>query len=160
MLHSSGLKKEQYAFDLFKTAMCALLPNFKKYFVLYTDASAFGIGAVLMQNNSLSKHRVSAYASRFLNEAEQNYGVTKRESLAVIWALRHFRELILGYKIHVHTDHYAVKEIFKSNNFTVQFARWQPTIQEFNPTFSYIPGKANSVIDALSRNIATISAIT
>ncbi len=81
-------------------------------------------------------------------------------SLAVIWALRHFRELILGYKIHVHIDHYAVTETLKGNNITDQFARWHLTIQEFNPTFSYIPGKANSVADALSRNVAAIYTIT
>ncbi len=78
----------------------------------------------------------------------------------VIWALRHFRELILGYKIHVQTYHYAMKETFKDNNFIGQFARWQLTIQEINPTFSSIPVKANSVADALSRSVAAISAIT
>ncbi len=71
-----------------------------------------------MQKDWLDKHRVLTHGSRLLNKAEQNYDVTKRESLAVIWALRHFRELILGYKIHVHTDHYAVTETFKGNNFT------------------------------------------
>ncbi len=98
----------------------------------------------------LVKHRVLAYASRLLNKAEQNYDVTKHESLSVIWAICH-----LGYKIHVHTDHYAVTE-----SFTGQFAHWHLTIQEFDPTISYIPGKANSVADALSCNVATISVMT
>ncbi len=120
-----------------------LLFQISRDFILYTDASGFAIGAVLMQKDSLGKHSVLTYASRLLNKAEENYDVTKRESLAVIWTLRNFRELILGYKIHVHTDHYAVTETFKGNNFTGQFARWHLTIQEFNPTFSYIPGKAN-----------------
>ncbi len=137
-----------------------LLFQISRDFILYTDASVFGIGAVLMQKDSLCKHRVLAYASRLLNKAEQNYEVTKRESFAVIWALRHFRELILGYKIHVYTDNYAVTETFKGNNFTGQFARWHLTIREFNPTFLYISGKANSVANALSCNVATISSIT
>ncbi len=147
-------EKEQNAFDLLKTALCqaAVLafPNFEKDFILYTDASGFGIGAVLVQKVSLGKHRVLACASRLLNKAEQNYDVTKHESLAVIWAICH-----LGYKIHVHTDHYAVTE-----SFTGQFAHWHLTIQEFDPTISYIPGKANSVADALSCNVATISVMT
>ncbi len=135
-------------------------PNFEKDLILYTDASGFGIDAVLMQKDSLCKHRVLAYASRLLNKAEQNYDVTKRESLAVNWALRHFRELILGYKIHVHTDHYGVTETFKSINFTSQFARCHLTIQEFNPTILYSPGNANSMADVLSCNVATISVMT
>ncbi len=80
-------EKEQNAFDLFKTALsqAAILvfPNIEKYFMLHTDASGFGIGAVLVQKVSLGKHRVLACASRLLNKAEQNYDVIKRESLAM-----------------------------------------------------------------------------
>ena len=101
-----------------------------------------------------------AYASRLLNKAEQNYDVTTCQSLSVVWALRHFCELILQYKIHVLTDHCTVTEIFKGNNFTGKLARWQLIIQEFNPTFSFTPGKANAVADALSHNnIAHVSLI-
>ncbi len=92
-------------------------------------------------------------------KAEQNYNVTNRESLAVVWALCHFRELILGYKIHVYTDHYAVTEIFKGTNFTGKFPRWQLTVQEFNPTISYIAEKASLVVDAPSRNVAPVFAL-
>ena len=98
--------------------------------------------------------------NRLLIKAEQNYDVTTRGALSVVWSLRHFRELILGYKIHVHTDHYAVTEIFKDNNSTGKFASWRLTIQEFDPIFPYIPGKANAVADALSLNIALVSSIT
>ncbi len=127
--------------------------------MLCTDASGHGIGAVLMQKDYHGKHRVVGYASRLLNKAEQNYDVTNRESLAVVWALRHFRELILGYKFHVHTDHYAVTEIFKGTNFTGKFARWQLTVQVFSPFISYIAGKANLVADALSCNVALVLAL-
>ena len=155
---------QQVAFDHLKSALCnapvLAFPDFDKDFILCTDASGHGIGAVLMQLDSHGKHRVIAYASRLLNKAERNYDVTTREALSVIWSLRHFRELILGYKIHVHTDHYAVTEIFKGNNFTGKFARWHLTIQEFDPIIHYLPGKENSVADALSRNVASVSALT
>ena len=94
--------------------------------------------------------------SRLLNKAEQNDDVTTRESLSVVLSLRHFRELILGYKMYVLTDHYAVTEIFKGKNVTGKLAHSQSTIQEFNTTFSFSPVKANAVADALSRNIAPI----
>ncbi len=154
---------EQSAFDQLKSVLwqapILAFPNFEKDFILTTDASGHGIGAVLMQKDSHGKHRVVGYASRLLNKAEQNYDVTNRECLAVVWALRHFRELILGYQIHVYTDHYAVTEIFKGTKFTGKFARWQLTVQGFNPTISYIAGKANMVADALSRNVAPVLAL-
>lgn len=80
------------------------------------------MGTVLMQRNDNGKYRVLAYNSRLLNKAEQNYDVTNLESLSVIWALRHFRELILGYRINVLKDQYAVTEILKDNSLTGKFA--------------------------------------
>ncbi len=66
-------------------------------FTLYTDASALGLGAVLMQPDARGKIRAIAYASRTLNQAESNYLVTHQETLAVVWALKHFRDIKLCY---------------------------------------------------------------
>ncbi len=60
-------------------------PDYSAPFVLYTDASATGIGAVLMQPDDRGKNRAIAYASRTLNSAETNYSVTHLEGLAVVW---------------------------------------------------------------------------
>lgn len=152
------------AFATLKQALCnapvLAFPNFDKEFLLCTDASNIGIGSVLMQRDNNGKCRAIAYASRVLNKAERNYSVTHREALAVVWSLRHFRDIILGYKIHVLTDHFAVTELFKGTSLTGKFARWQLTVQEYNPTFAYIPGKANSVADALSRHVAPVTMLT
>ncbi len=67
-------------------------PDYSAPFILCTDASALGVGAVLMQTDARGKNRVIAYASRKLNAAESNYSVTHQETLAVVWALRHFRD--------------------------------------------------------------------
>ncbi len=146
------------AFNTLKDALCnapvLAFPDFDKEFSLCTDASDIGIGAVLLQKDSENRQRTIAYASRLLNPAEQNYSVTDRESLAVVWALRHFRDIILGYQVHVLTDHYAVTEMFKGKNLTGKYARWYLTVQEYNPKFSHIPGRINKVADALSRHIS------
>ena len=128
-------------------------PDYTAPFLLYTDASALGLGAVLMQTDENGKNRAIAYASRTLNSAESNYSVTHQETLAIIWALKTFKDIILGYPITCYTDHSAVTELFKGRNLTGRLARWYLTIQEFNPTFKYLPGRANKVADALSRNV-------
>ncbi len=128
-------------------------PDYSLPFILYTDASSLGVGAVLMQHSVHGKHRPIAYASRTLTRAESNYSVTHQEILAVVWALKHFRDIILGYPITVFTDHAAVTELFKGRNLTGRLARRYITIQEFNPTFRYLSGRANVIANSLSRNV-------
>ncbi len=88
-----------------------------------------------MQPDARSKIYAIAYASRTLNQAEVKYSVTHKETLAIVWALKHFRDIILGYLITVFTDHAPVTELFKGRNLTGRPARWYLTIQEFGPTF-------------------------
>ncbi len=78
------------------------------------------------------------------------------EALAVVWALKHFKDIIFGYKVHVLADHGPVTELFKGKNLSGKLARWQLVIQDFNPIFQYLPGRLNTAADALSRNIASI----
>ncbi len=93
-------------------------PDYSLPFILYTDASSLGVGAVLMQYNVHGKHCPITYTNRMLNQAKSNYSVTHQETLAVVWALKHFWDIILGYPITVFTDHAAVTEIFEGRNLT------------------------------------------
>ena len=65
-------------------------PDCSRMFILDTDASNQGIGAVLSQEH------VVAYASRVLSKAERKYSVTRKELLAVVSFLHHFRPYLLG----------------------------------------------------------------
>ena len=60
-------------------------PDFNLPFKLYTEASNVGQRAVLAQNQG-GKERIICCASRTLNKAEQNYNITKKECLAIVWA--------------------------------------------------------------------------
>ena len=66
-------------------------PDFSKPFMLHTDASGTGLGAVLEQVQDDGNLHPVAFASRTLSKHEVKYGITELETLAVIWALRHFR---------------------------------------------------------------------
>ncbi len=65
--------------------------------------------AVLMQADSCGKDRAVAYASRSLNSADGNYSITHRETLAVVWALKHFKDIILGNNTTIYMDHTTVR---------------------------------------------------
>ncbi len=114
-------------------------PDYGLFFTVCTDASALGIGAVLMQQGDGLRLHVIAYANRTLSDGESRYSVTHLEALAVIWALKHFRDIIYGYSITVYTDHSAATELFNGKNLSGRLARWFLPIEEFNPVLKYIP---------------------
>ena len=132
-------------------------PNYTKPFHLTTDASTSGLGAVLQQEDDSGRKRVIAFASRAVSPAESNYSVTELEALSVVWALKHYKYMILGYEIHVHTDHKPLLGFLQDRHLQGKLSRWCLTIQEFNPTLHYIQGKDNRVADSLSRNVPTHS---
>ncbi|MEL7521903.1 MAG: reverse transcriptase family protein, partial [Cyanobacteria bacterium J06553_1] len=134
------------------TAPILTFPDYTQTFHLYTDASSTGLGAVLMQKVNGELQPI-AFASRVLNNAERNYCTTDREMLAVVWGLKHYRELILGYSIHLWTDHNPLVSInshaYKDPHGRI--ARYILTLNDFEVEVKYIKGAYNKPPDALSR---------
>ena len=95
------------AFQTLKTKLlCAPVlayPDMTKPFVLETDASGSGVGAVLSQPQDDGTFHPVAYASRSLTRPESNYGITELETLAVVWALTHFRGYLYGNSVTVYS---------------------------------------------------------
>ena len=138
--------------DILTSATILAFPDFKEDFLLETDASGTGLGAVLSQKQPNGQIRPIAYASRTLQSHEKNYGSTELEGLAVVWAVKHFRQYLYGHRCHVFTDHEALKALLNTPHPSGRLARWGLVIQELDLTINYQPGRKNMKADALSRN--------
>ena len=69
------------------------------------DASSFGLGAVLVQEQNNGERRPVAYASRSMTPTEQRYAQIEKEALAITWACDRFADYLVGLRFHVETDH-------------------------------------------------------
>ena len=127
---------------LSKEAILAF-PDFEKEFVIYTDASKLQLGGVITQNN-----RPLAFYSRKLNDAQTRYTTTERELLSIVETLKEFRNILLGHKIIVYTDH---SNLTFENLQTDRVLRWRLLLEEYGVEIRYIKGVQNIVADILSR---------
>ena len=140
------------------TAPVLCMPDYKKQFIVQTDASLVGIGAVLSQkfgseDDGKVRDQPVAFVSRTLKGYEKNYSATDLELLAVIWSLKKFRHYILGSRFLLQTDHIALASIRNTKEvYSGRLARWVLSLQEYEPfDIEYRRGITNSNADALSR---------
>ena len=127
------------------------LPDWSKPFILDTDASDTGIGAVLSQCHADGKEHVISYASRLLTKPECNYCVTRKELLAVVTFLHHFCQYLIGTPFVIHTDHSALTWLQNFKSPEGQLARWIEKLQEYKFTVVHRPGWKHDNADAISR---------
>ena len=121
----------------------------------YPNFENLDLGAVLAQLQEDSKSHPVAYASRALNRSEKNYSITELDTLAVVWAITHFRGHLYGNNVKVVTDHSAVKSILETPNPTGKHARWWTKVFGSgvrSVSIVYRAGRENAVADALSRS--------
>ena len=126
-------------------------PNFSVVFILHTDWSALGIGAILGQCDEEGKEYVVAYASRSNNKAESNYSSYEGECLAVVWAVIHFRPYLYGTKFTLYTDHQPLKWLMTNDKLTGKLARWALILQEYEFEVIHRPGITHQNADTMSR---------
>ena len=125
-------------------------PDFSQPFEIHTDASAYGIGAVLMQVQN-GEPRVIAYASKSLTKPEQNYSATERECLAVVWGIEKYRPYVEGTHFKVFTDHHSLKWLCNLKDPHGRLARWAIRLQPYDYEVIHKRGKDNVIPDMLSR---------
>ena len=147
------------AFKALKAKLCAkpilILPDCSQPFVLRTDASDVGLGAVILQEREGKLHPV-IFASKKLNGAERNYSVVERECLAVVWAVKKFEPYLYGVHFILETDHQALQYLNKSKTENGRLMRWALCLQQYSFTTRVIPGEDNVGADYLSRAISRL----
>ena len=126
------------------------LPRDQGMFILDTDASNHGIGAVLSQIQD-GEERVVSYASRLYSNAEQRYCVTRKELLAAVFFMKYFRQYLLGRHFLLRTDHAALKWLRRTPEPIGQQSRWLKILEEFDFAIEHRPGAKHANADALSR---------
>ena len=129
-------------------------PNFNKPFVVQTDASKEQIGGVVSQDD-----KPIGFFSRKLSKAQLKYTVMEKELLGIVETLKYFRNILLGNKVIIYTDHKNIT--YDSSNFdSDRILRQRLLIEEFGAELRYIKGENNVVADALSRLPMTVTKIS
>lgn len=125
-------------------------PDFSRSFILRTDASAHGLGAVLEQEFEDGKHPICFLSKKF-SPAERNYAVVEKECLAIVWTAQSLRVYLEGKPFEIETDHAPLQWLQRSKLSNQRLLRWSLLLKEFVFSIRYIRGTQNSVADSLSR---------
>lgn len=152
------LKKDNYcwtveataAFNALKKAMTIApiltLPNFENPFIVETDASGYGVGAVLLQDN----HPI-AYYSKLLGPRNRLKAIYEKELMAIVFAVQKWRHYLLGRKFIVRTDQQSLRFLFEQREIGLEYQKWVGKLMGFTFDIKFKPGAANKIADALSR---------
>lgn len=140
------------------TGMSRAQPDFSQEFILTTDASEIGIGAILSQIDSNLKENVISTFSKNFDKHQLNYSVTDKELLAVVKGIENYRHYLLGKEFLLRTDHKALTFLKTCKSPTTRLLRWAMKLQEFDYRIEYIKGEENAA-DGLSRSSFTFKRI-
>ena len=127
-----------------------MLPDLSQEFILRTDASATGMGGVLLQEKDGLLHPVKCISKKF-SETQLRYSTIERECLAIVWALTTLARYLLGKEFILQTDHRPLTFLKASKTKNNRLLRWALIIQEYRFKVHPISGRLNVLADMLSR---------
>ena len=125
--------------------------TYGKEYVIFSDALLNGLRYVFMQEG-----KVVAYASRQLKPHEKNYPTHDLELASIVFALKIWRHYLSGEKCFIYTDHKSLKYFPSQRELTLRQRIWMELVKDYHCVIDYHLGKANVVVDALSRKSAQI----
>ena len=142
-------EQSNQAFEDLKDHLCTSpvlqSPDFEKPFILQTDASDRGLGAVLNQRDDNGSDHPVAYYNRKLLPREERYSTIEKESMS------HFRTYLMGCQFTVETDHWALLWMDRLKDSNLRLTRWSLSLQPFDFTVTHRKGPKNRNADGLSR---------
>ena len=145
----------QRAFERLKDSLCSSpvlhSPDFTKEFVLQTDASDRGVGAVLSQLDVDGNDHPVLFYSRKLLPREEKYATVEKECLAIKLAVETFKVYLLGRHFTIQTDHRALEWLNRVSDKNGRLTRWSLALQPYDYDIVYRKGSANGNADGLSR---------
>jgi len=147
---------EQNAFDTLKEKFTSYpvlqSPDPDKQYIVDTDASAVAVGATVQQEFTDGLHPITFF-SKLLLPAEHNYDIYDHELLAIIYALKANRHLLLGarHKFIIRCDHNNLKYFKSPQKISARQACWHKFLQDYHFKLQHFPGKSNTIADLLSQ---------
>ena len=153
-------KQQQHTFNTLQHTLCSsetlAFYNPNADIRLTVDASPQGLGAILSQSQLDGSYCTVLYGSRLLTDVEIRYSQMERESLAVLWACKHFHYYVYYQNFTIQTDHKRLEQMLSpTSNPPPHIQRWLPHLQPYNYINQCIPGNLNHA-DYLSRKFASI----
>ena len=118
-------------------------PNFHEPFDLFTDASETGAGGVLQQNGN-----IIGFFSYQWSTSERNYTIVEKETAAILKAAIHFKSIIFGTEVRIHTDN---RNSLFSKTITKRSQRWKILLEQLGAELKFVSGKENVAADQFSR---------
>ena len=122
--------------------------------VVSADASSYGIGATLLQQQPGGELKPVGYVSRSMTPTEQRYAQIEKEALALTWACERFSDYLLGLDFLIQTDHKPLVPLFSVKaleELPVRVQRFRMRMMRYRFTIEHVPGKDLVVADMLSR---------
>ncbi len=134
------------------------LPNPSKPYVLRTDASSEGLGAVILQEEDGALFPAALLSQQEVKLAEKNYSTVERELLVVVDGIRKLCFYLYGDEFVLQTDHMPLESLRTSKNPNSRIMRLALYLQQFQMRVQYIRGRDNVGADVLSRLLEGTSA--
>ncbi len=150
-------QEQQQAFKRLKQVI-SMMPvlvhsDFNRPFILYTDVSKEGLGAILAQEGRDKRIHPVTFISYKNNHHERNYPITDLKRLAVFWVVKKLKRYLRGILFTIIMDHSALKYIFTKEEISEgRRGRWMIYFQQFDFKIEYRIGKKMPHVDYLSRS--------